>query len=73
MYHIFVWKIEKLLNTNLFFFFDEKITWQLHKINKKAKTERVSNWIDAQSSCLGFTSFNIPPTLVPETTDELLL
>ena len=39
----------------------------------KVKTEGVSSCIDAQSSCLGFTSFNVPPCLVPKTTDKLLL
>ena len=33
---------------------------------------RVSNWIAAQSSCMEFTSFNVPPCLLPKTTDELL-
>ena len=53
--------------------FHWKITWHLGKANKKVKTERVSNWIDAQSSCLGLTSFNVPSCWLPKTTDYLLL
>ena len=52
--------------------FQWNITLNLGKVNK-VKSERVSNWIDAQCSCLGFTSFNIPPFLLPKMTDELLL
>ena len=33
-------------------------TWHLGKVNKKVKTEKESA-IDAESSCLGFTSFNV--------------
>ena len=43
--------------------FHGKITWHLSKVNKKVKTERISSWIDAQSSCLVFKSFNVPPCL----------
>ena len=50
-----------------------KIIWYLSKGNKKVKTERVSNWIDAQPSCFGFTSFNVFPCLLPKMTDKLLL
>ena len=50
-----------------------KIISYLSKVNKKVKTERVSNWIDAQSSCFGFTSFNVFPCLLLKTTDKLLL
>ena len=39
--------------------FHWKITWHLVKVNKKSKIERVSNWIEAQSSCLGSMSFNV--------------
>ena len=46
-----------------------KITWHLGKLNKKVKNERVSNWADTQSSCLGFTSFNVSPCLLPKRTD----
>ena len=53
--------------------FHWKITWHLRKVNKKVKGERVSNWIDAQSSCLGFTSFNLSLCLLSKTTDKLLL
>ena len=64
-----------LLSNNIlyvmFVCFDWKITWHLDKINKKVKTERVSSWIDAQSSCL--ISFNIPPSLLPKITNKLLL
>ena len=50
-----------------------KITWHLGKVTKKNKTERVSNWIDAQSSCLGFPSFSVPTCWLPKTTNKLLL
>ena len=40
--------------------FHWKIICHLGKVSKKVKTERVSNLIDAQFSCLGFTSFNVP-------------
>ena len=53
--------------------FHWKITWHLRKVNKKVKGERISNWIDAQSSCLGFTSFNLSLCLLSKTTDKLLL
>ena len=53
--------------------FHWKIAWHLGKVNKKVKTDRISNWIDAQSSSLGFTSLNAPPCLLPKTTDKLLL
>ena len=53
--------------------FHWKITWHLGKVNKKFKTWRVSNWIDAQPSCLGCASFNVPPCLLSKTTDKLLL
>ena len=33
--------------------FLKKLTCHLGKVNKNAQTERVSNWIDAQSSCWG--------------------
>ena len=56
-----------------FFCFPWKITWHLDKVNNKVKSERVRNWIDAQSSCLGFTSFNVPSCLLPKTTNKLLL
>ena len=44
--------------------FQWKITSHIGNVNKKVKTERVSNWIDAHCSCLGFTSFNVSPPLV---------
>ena len=47
-----------------FFCFHWKLTRHLGKVNKKVK--RVSNWIDTQ-----FTSFNVPPCLLPKTTDKL--
>ena len=53
--------------------FHWKITWHLGKVNKEVKSERVRNWIDAQSSCFGFTSFNVPSCLLPKTTNKLLL
>ena len=46
--------------TFLLFVFILKITWHLGKVNKKGKTERVSNLIEAQLSCFGFTSFKVP-------------
>ena len=46
--------------------------WQISWNLKKFKTERVSNWIGAQCSCLGFPSFIIAPCLPPKTTDKLL-
>ena len=39
--------------------FYRKITWHFRKVKKKVKTERVSNWTDAQSSCLKLASFNV--------------
>ena len=36
-----------------FVYFHWKATWHLGKINKKVKTERVNNWTESQSSCLG--------------------
>ena len=59
--------------TFLFFVFIEKITWYLGKVSKKVKSERVRSWTDAQSSCFGFTSFNVPFCLLPATTNKLLL
>ena len=57
----------------LFAYFYKKITWHLGKVNKKVNTERVSNWIDAQSSWSGFTSFDVLPCSLPKTTEKLLL
>ena len=57
----------------MFVCFDWKIPGHLEKINKTVKTVRVSNWIGAQSWCLGFTSFNIPTSSLPKTTKKLLL
>ena len=54
--------------------FHWKITWHIGKVNRKIKTERVNNWIDAQSSCLGSrVSTPPPPCLILKTTDKLLL
>ena len=49
--------------------FNRKITCHLSKVNK-VNTEWVSYWIDAQSSCLGFTSFNVRPCLYTKTADK---
>ena len=57
----------------MFICFDWKIPGHFDKINKEVKTERVSSWTEAQYSCLGFTSFSIPPSLLPKTTDKLLV
>ena len=35
-----------------------KITWHLDKVDKKVKADKVSSWVDAQSSWLRF-SFNV--------------
>ena len=56
-----------------FICFHWKITWHHGKVNKKIKTKRVSNWIDAQSLGLGYTSFNFRSWWLPKTTDKLLL
>ena len=54
----------------MYFFGKNNLTsWQS---KQKVKTVRVSNWIDAQFSCLRFTNFNVPPCLLPKTTDKLL-
>ena len=120
MYNIFVWKIEKLLNTIfqrmfifhflLFCFFSlsnntlhvmfytyicywNRIQYKyiiqitfylvhpwfqrkqsksnLGKVNKKVKTERKST--NELTFSLLFMSFNVPPYLLPKTTNKLLL
>ena len=48
-----------------FVYFHLKIIWHFGKVNEKGKKERVSNWIDAQSSCLRLTSFNVIPLFTP--------
>ena len=71
---IFAKTLKAFRNFSLFFFcFHWKITWHLGKVNKKVKSERVRNWIDARFSCFGFTSFNVPSCLLPKTTNKLLL
>ena len=50
-----------------------KVHWHLNKVNKNVKNKSVSNWNDAQFSCLGFTSFNDPLCLLIKTTNNLLL
>ena len=56
-----------------FCLFSLKNNLHLGKVNKKIKTEWVSSWIDAQSSCLGFTSFNVPSCLLSKTPNKVLL
>ena len=45
--------------------FHLKITWHLGKVNEKVNTEKVSNWVDTQSSCLKVHEFQRPPLLTP--------
>ena len=52
--------------------FYRELTWFLGKVKKKVKTEGVSNWTDAQSSCFGFRSFNVAPCLLPKLTVKIL-
>ena len=47
--------------------------WHLGKVSKKVTTERDSSWIDAYFSCLGFTSFNVPPCLLPKATNKIIV
>ena len=49
---IFAKTLKAFRNFSLFFFFcfHWKITWHLGKVNKKVKSERVRNWIDARVS-----------------------
>ena len=80
-----VFPIRQVISTQIFLYttktfsnfsflcFHWKITWHLGKVTKIVKTERVSNWIDAQSSCLGFPSFNVPASWFPKRTNKLLL
>ena len=80
-----VFPIRQVISTRIFLYtpktfsnfsflcFHWKITWHLGKVTKIVKTERVSNWIDAQSSCLGFPSFNVPASWLPKRTNKLLL
>ena len=69
---IFVYSLSYYLFA-CFYFVSLKITWHRGRLNKKVKIERVSNWIDVQSLYLGFTSFKVPPCLLPETTIKFLL
>ena len=49
------------------------ITWHLGKVKMKVKTDRVSNWITAQSRVWGSQVSTSLPCLLPKMTDKLLL